>query len=58
MERFAQAYRVELQAFLEAVRSGGQSPCPVTDARRALVVALAADRSVREHRPVRIEEVA
>jgi myo-inositol 2-dehydrogenase/D-chiro-inositol 1-dehydrogenase len=58
MERFAQAYKVELQEFLEAVRSGGESPCPVTDARRALVVALAADRSVREHRPVRIEEVA
>jgi myo-inositol 2-dehydrogenase/D-chiro-inositol 1-dehydrogenase len=58
MERFAQAYQVELQEFLEAVRGGGESPCPVTDARRALVVALAADRSVREHRPVRIEEVA
>jgi hypothetical protein len=29
----------------------------VTDARQALAVALAADRSCREHRPVRVEEV-
>jgi myo-inositol 2-dehydrogenase / D-chiro-inositol 1-dehydrogenase len=57
MDRFEEAYRVELQAFLEAVRTHGESPCPVADARRALVVALAADRSQREHRPVRIEEV-
>jgi myo-inositol 2-dehydrogenase/D-chiro-inositol 1-dehydrogenase len=57
MDRFEEAYRVELHAFLEAVRTHGDSPCPVADARRALVVALAADRSRREHRPVRIEEV-
>lgn len=57
IQRFGQAYRVELEEFLKAVRSGGESPCPVTDARRALAVALAADRSCREHRPVRIEEV-
>ena len=57
LERFEPAYRRELQAFLESVRGGGESPCTVGDARRALVAALAADRSLREHRPVRIEEV-
>src|SRR6266852_4923920 len=56
MQRFEPAYRIELQEFLGAVGSGGESPCTVADARRALVVALAADRSRREHRPVRIEE--
>jgi myo-inositol 2-dehydrogenase/D-chiro-inositol 1-dehydrogenase len=57
MERFEQAYRAELEAFLEAVRSHRESLCSVADARRALVVALAADRSCREHRPIRIEEL-
>jgi myo-inositol 2-dehydrogenase/D-chiro-inositol 1-dehydrogenase len=57
IERFEPAYRAELQEFLEAVRDRRDSPCTVADARRALVVALAADQSRREHRPVRIEEL-
>jgi myo-inositol 2-dehydrogenase/D-chiro-inositol 1-dehydrogenase len=57
LERFEPAYRVELKRFLEAVRDHRESLCTVADARRALVVALAADRSRREHRPVRVEEI-
>ena len=57
LERFEPAYRAELLAFLAAVSTSAESPCPVTDARQALAVALAADRSCREHRPVRVEEV-
>ena len=57
LERFEPAYRAELSGFLEAVRDGAESPCPAGDARTALAVALAAARSVREHRPVRVEEV-
>ena len=58
LDRFAPAYRSELEAFVAAVREGGPSPCPVSEARAALVVALAADRSRAERRPVSIEEVA
>jgi len=57
LHRFEPAYRAELHAFLEAVKNGAESPCTVTDARQALAVALAADRSFKEHRPVRVEEV-
>jgi myo-inositol 2-dehydrogenase/D-chiro-inositol 1-dehydrogenase len=57
LERFEPAYRAELMAFLTAVYDRGVSPCPVGEARQALAVALAADRSCREHRPVRVEEV-
>jgi myo-inositol 2-dehydrogenase / D-chiro-inositol 1-dehydrogenase len=57
IDRFALAYRAELEGFLNAVKSGLESPCTVDDARRALVVAIAAERSLREHRPVRVEEV-
>ena len=58
MDRFALAYRAELDGFLAAVRDRVESPCSVFDARTALTVALAADRSRREHQPVRVEEVA
>jgi myo-inositol 2-dehydrogenase / D-chiro-inositol 1-dehydrogenase len=58
LHRFEPAYRAELGGFLDAIRDGSPSPCTVAEAREALVVALAADRSVREHRPVRVEEVS
>jgi len=57
VERFEQAYREELAVFVETVRSGGESACSLEDAQAALAVALAADRSRRERRPVGIEEV-
>jgi myo-inositol 2-dehydrogenase / D-chiro-inositol 1-dehydrogenase len=57
MDRFAPAYRAELAAFVEAVVGGGPSPCSIREARAALIVARAADRSRHEHRPVTIEEV-
>lgn len=45
-------------AFLEVARGRTESPCTGDDARRALLIAMAADRSLAEHRPVRLEEVA
>jgi myo-inositol 2-dehydrogenase/D-chiro-inositol 1-dehydrogenase len=56
-DRFEPAYRNELAAFVEAVRTGSPSPCPLEEARSALAVALAADISRAERRPVAIEEV-
>ena len=57
MERFEPAYRAELQGFLESARDGGPSLCGGDDARRALTVALAAERSRTERRPVAVAEV-
>lgn len=57
LERFQGAYQAELETFLARVSDGGESPVSGEDARRALCVALAADRSRREHRPVRVEEI-
>jgi myo-inositol 2-dehydrogenase/D-chiro-inositol 1-dehydrogenase len=57
IDRFQVAYRDELRAFLTAVKDRAATPCSVGEARHALVVGLAADRSRREHRPVLIEEV-
>jgi myo-inositol 2-dehydrogenase/D-chiro-inositol 1-dehydrogenase len=52
LERFEAAYRAELAAFVAAVREGGESPCTIAEARAALRVALAADRSRAEHRAI------
>ena len=56
-DRFEPAYRSELAAFVETVQTGAPSPCPLEEARSALAIALAADLSRAERRPVSIEEV-
>lgn len=58
MDRFEGAYRAELDAFLRLVVDGGTSPCTGSEARQALRIALAAERSRREHRPVAVTEVS
>ncbi|HET8615326.1 MAG TPA: Gfo/Idh/MocA family oxidoreductase [Actinomycetales bacterium] len=55
--RFTPAYRAEINGFVDLVRGGGESPCTVDDALAALVVAEAAARSRREHRPVHLVEM-
>jgi myo-inositol 2-dehydrogenase/D-chiro-inositol 1-dehydrogenase len=57
MDRFAGAFRAELAAFTEVVAGRQVSPCPVADAVEAGWIAEACVRSLREHRPVRVEEV-
>jgi myo-inositol 2-dehydrogenase / D-chiro-inositol 1-dehydrogenase len=56
-DRFEPAYRSELAAFVETVRTGASSPCSLDEARSALAVALAAELSRAQRRPVSIEEV-
>jgi myo-inositol 2-dehydrogenase/D-chiro-inositol 1-dehydrogenase len=55
-DRFEPAYRQELATFVETVRTNGPSPCSLDEARAALVVALAAERSRVERRPVTIDK--
>jgi myo-inositol 2-dehydrogenase/D-chiro-inositol 1-dehydrogenase len=57
MDRFAGAYRAELAAFTELVAGKRPSPCTVADAVEAGWIAEACTLSLREHRPVRIDEV-
>ena len=58
LERYAEAYRIELAAFIDAVARGTPMPVGAEDGRQALVLAEAALRSLRENRPVRVAEVA
>ncbi|AWW36593.1 Gfo/Idh/MocA family protein [Streptomyces cadmiisoli] len=57
MDRFTEAYRAELAAFTEVVAGRRPSPCTVADALEAGWIAEACTLSLREHRPVRIDEV-
>ncbi|MBT2414314.1 Gfo/Idh/MocA family oxidoreductase [Streptomyces sp. ISL-12] len=57
MDRFAAAYRAELTAFTEVVAGARPSPCGIEDALEAGWIAEACTLSLREHRPVTVEEV-
>jgi myo-inositol 2-dehydrogenase/D-chiro-inositol 1-dehydrogenase len=57
-ERFADAYRAEMAAFIDVAAGRRESPCTAEDALEAMRVAVACDVSRHEHRPVRLEEVA
>ncbi|MFF4219934.1 Gfo/Idh/MocA family protein [Streptomyces nondiastaticus] len=54
LERFAPAYRAELEAFVAAVRGEAPNPCPGREGLYALLVAEACETSRRENRPVRV----
>jgi myo-inositol 2-dehydrogenase/D-chiro-inositol 1-dehydrogenase len=57
MDRLTAAFRAELQAFTDVVAGERSSPCTVDDALAVAYIAEAAALSLREHRPVRIDEV-
>src|ERR671916_707408 len=55
--RFEEAYRAELEHFLRLARGEAENPCTGRDALEALRIAMAADLSLAEHRPVSPSEV-
>ena len=55
--RFEDAYRAELEHFLRVVRGEAENPCTGRDALEALRIAMAADLSLAERRPVSLAEV-
>jgi myo-inositol 2-dehydrogenase/D-chiro-inositol 1-dehydrogenase len=54
LERYAQAYRIELAAFLDAVANKTPMPVGAEDGRQALVLADAAFESLRTGKPVKV----
>jgi myo-inositol 2-dehydrogenase/D-chiro-inositol 1-dehydrogenase len=57
LERYLTSYEREWQAFIDALRTGSAPPVDLHDARAPLVIGLAAWDSLREGRPVRLEEL-
>jgi myo-inositol 2-dehydrogenase / D-chiro-inositol 1-dehydrogenase len=58
LERYVPSYLREWEAFVAAVSAGRTPPVTAADARAPLVIGLAAGLSLREGRPVGVEEVA
>jgi myo-inositol 2-dehydrogenase / D-chiro-inositol 1-dehydrogenase len=56
-DRYADAYAAEMQAFVDAVRSGRPAEVGGDDGRAPIAIALAAQRSVREGRAVPVSSV-
>ena len=54
LERYAEAYRIELSAFLDSVEQGRPMPVGAEDGRQALVLADAAFESLASGRPVKV----
>ncbi|HEX7172568.1 MAG TPA: Gfo/Idh/MocA family oxidoreductase [Candidatus Limnocylindria bacterium] len=57
VDRFSDAYREELRAFVRVARGEEESACTARDGLEALRVAIAGTRSLHEHRPVSVAEV-
>ena len=57
MDRFAEAYRAELGAFLDVAMGRRASPCPPEEALEVAWIAEAATLSLHQHRLIRMDEV-
>ena len=57
MDRLADAFRIEVAAFLDVAAGRAPSPCTMADGLESSWIAEACARSLAEHRPVLVSEV-
>ena len=57
LERYEQSFIDEMQQFVDSVQQGTRPPVEGIDGRIPVVMAMAATRSLKEHRPVRLAEI-
>ena len=57
LERYTESYIAELQAFVACIRDDTPPPVTGLDGRIPVVMGLAAQKSYRENRPVRLDEI-
>jgi myo-inositol 2-dehydrogenase/D-chiro-inositol 1-dehydrogenase len=57
LERYQEAYREQMQQFVDALRNDTEVPVGGADGRISVLLAAAAERSRREHRPVALAEL-
>ncbi|RMF60623.1 MAG: inositol 2-dehydrogenase [Calditrichaeota bacterium] len=58
LERYREAYVAEMQAFIDCIRDDTPPPVTGEDGLIPLQLGLAAQRSLAEHRPVRLTEIS
>jgi myo-inositol 2-dehydrogenase/D-chiro-inositol 1-dehydrogenase len=57
LERYAESYLREMRAFVDSVVEGKPVPVGGEDGLKAAAIALAAGKSARENRPVKLAEI-
>ena len=57
LERYMDAYGKEVAAFVDAIENNTDAPLGVEDGLKPVLMGLAAQKSLREHRPVRVDEI-
>ena len=57
LERYDASYNQEIREFIDALVSGGKMPVDGTDGLMSMAIALAAKKSVKEGRSVKIDEI-
>ena len=58
LERYMDAYAKEIGSFVKAIETGTKPDPGIEDGLKAVLMGLAAKKSLQEHRPVRIDEIA
>jgi myo-inositol 2-dehydrogenase/D-chiro-inositol 1-dehydrogenase len=57
LERYAESFVAEMKEFVACIQTGSQPPVGGEDGRKPVVMGMAAARSYRENRPVRLSEI-
>lgn len=57
LERYMQSFADEMKQFIAAVEQDAPTPVTVEDGLKAVLIGLAAKKSVEEHRPVKLSEI-
>lgn len=58
LERYMKSFTSEVSQFVDAVLDDKETPTTGTDGLNSILIALAAKKSLAEHRPVKISEIA
>ena len=57
LERYMDSFIAEMQDFIEAIREDKPTPVNAIDGRKPVVIAMAANKSIKENRPVKLSEI-
>nr|WP_288827490.1 inositol 2-dehydrogenase [uncultured Clostridium sp.] len=57
LERYMQSFAKEVNCFIEAIEKDTDTPLGVLDGLKPVLMGIAAKKSVKEHRPVKISEI-
>lgn len=57
LERYMDSFIAEMTDFIEAIREDKPTPVNALDGRKPVVIAMAANKSLRENRPVKLSEI-